>query len=107
MNITTNKLHDISRLNACNGANLLTTFTLAISTNIKWILLSGDTDLVTPEPTPLPEYVNPYPITHPCYRFADITNNEFYSPAYPPDAATYPNNTNCAVVLTGMLIYTF
>ncbi|CAH1126632.1 unnamed protein product [Ceutorhynchus assimilis] len=61
---------------------------------------NGDTELVTPEPTLVPEYVNPYPITHPCYRFADITNKEFFSPAYPPDAATYPNNTNCAVVLT-------
>ncbi|XP_030754473.1 neuropilin and tolloid-like protein 2, partial [Sitophilus oryzae] len=63
---------------------------------------NGDTDLLalTAEPTDMPEYVNPYPITHPCYRFADITNKEFFSPAYPPDAATYPNNTNCSVVLT-------
>ncbi|KAF7263542.1 hypothetical protein GWI33_001005, partial [Rhynchophorus ferrugineus] len=63
---------------------------------------TGDTELMVPtaEPTEMPEYVNPYPLTHPCYRFADITNREFFSPAYPPDAPTYPNNTNCSVVLT-------
>ncbi|XP_076268255.1 neuropilin and tolloid-like isoform X1 [Rhynchophorus ferrugineus] len=63
---------------------------------------TGYTELMVPtaEPTEMPEYVNPYPLTHPCYRFADITNREFFSPAYPPDAPTYPNNTNCSVVLT-------
>ncbi|XP_066249076.1 neuropilin and tolloid-like protein 2 isoform X1 [Euwallacea similis] len=61
---------------------------------------NGDAEIATPEPTLVPEYVNPYPIKNPCYRFADIRNKEFFSPAYPPDAPTYPNNTNCVVVLT-------
>ncbi|KAH1000996.1 hypothetical protein HUJ04_013261 [Dendroctonus ponderosae] len=58
-----------------------------------------DQNLATPEPSILPEYVNPYPLTHPCYRFADISSKQFFSPAF-PDAPTYPNNTKCSVVLT-------
>ncbi|KAH1006420.1 hypothetical protein HUJ05_007156 [Dendroctonus ponderosae] len=60
---------------------------------------NDDQNLATPEPSILPEYVNPYPLTHPCYRFADISSKQFFSPAF-PDAPTYPNNTKCSVVLT-------
>ncbi|KAL1500986.1 hypothetical protein ABEB36_006394 [Hypothenemus hampei] len=62
---------------------------------------NGNTELAaTVEPTWITEYKNPYATNDPCYRFADITNKEFYSPAYPPDSKTYPSNTNCSVVLT-------
>ncbi|XP_060523543.1 neuropilin and tolloid-like protein 2 [Cylas formicarius] len=67
----------------------------------KWACGDNDIAITTTEPTPLiSEYKNPYPQRHPCYRFADIRNKEFFSPAYPPDAPTYPSNINCSVVLT-------
>ncbi|XP_050298728.1 neuropilin and tolloid-like protein 2 isoform X2 [Anthonomus grandis grandis] len=84
----------------CAGLLLWVSYAINLPTTSLAQLETGDIEFATTESPEMPEYMNPYPLLHPCHRFADITNNEFYSPASPPDAPTYPNNTNCTLVLT-------